>query len=172
MNRAFDENGPHWPAGEADHITVELLNATNYGNIVYSVPDVVLNTNGTATVTIPATYSGSYYITLKHRNSIETTSAIPISFAGSTITQSFITPAQVFGGNLRAMGGGIYAVYGGDVNQDGAVDLLDMVPVDNGSYDYLFGYLDSDVNGDGAIDILDLVIIDNNNYNYIGSYHP
>ncbi|MEI6750000.1 MAG: hypothetical protein WCM93_12640, partial [Bacteroidota bacterium] len=74
LNQAFDENGPHWPAGVADHITVELHNAASYGTIAYSA-DVALSTTGAATLTVPADRNGSYYITIKHRNSLETVSA-------------------------------------------------------------------------------------------------
>ncbi|MFZ4707361.1 MAG: VPS10 domain-containing protein, partial [Bacteroidales bacterium] len=124
LNQAYDENGPHWLSGVADHITVELHTAADYGTIAYSA-DVELSTAGTATVTVPADNNGSYYITIKHRNSIETVSATAVSFAGSTISQSFGAPADVFGGNLLLMSDNGYAIYGGDVNQDGLLDGSD-----------------------------------------------
>jgi len=171
MLQASDENGAHWPAGVADHITVELHDAANYATIVYTV-DVALSTTGTASVTIPADKSGSYYITIKHRNSIETTTAIAKSFAGSTIAQSFGTTADVFGGNLQLMIGGGHAIYGGDVNQDGIIDSGDMIPVENDAASASSGYLFDDCNGDGLIDSSDMVIIENNAALAIGAATP
>lgn len=172
LKQAFDEfGGPHFTSPTADQITVELHNAANYAVIAYTVPAVNLSTSGTATVTIPSTYGGSYYITVKHRNSVETTTAAAVSFAGATINQSFAV-ANVFGGNLGLMIDGYYAIYAGDVNQDGAIDSGDFTPVDNDAFNYAAGYLATDVNGDGAIDSGDFTSIDNNGFNYIGTSHP
>ena len=172
MRQAQDELGAHWPTGVADHITVELHDAGNYANIVYTATEVPLSTDGNASITVPGNFSGNYYITIKHRNSIETTTATAVSFAGSTINQSFGLPTNVYGGNLQLMIDGKYTIFAGDVNQDGAVDSNDMIPVDNDSSNYLYGYLITDVNGDGVIDSNDMVKIDNNNANYVGTVHP
>jgi hypothetical protein len=162
MRQAWNAFGPQWPAGVADHITVELHDAASYATIVYTATDVPLSTNGTATVTVPAIYSGSYYITIKHRNSVETTTASVVSFAGNTINQSFGAPAKVYGGNLGVSLDGYYLIYGGDVNQDGIVDTGDMNEVDNGSTAILIGYNAADVNGDGIVDTSDMNTVDNN----------
>jgi hypothetical protein len=162
MRQAWNEAGPQWPAGVADHITVELHDATTYATIVYTASDVSLNIDGTATISVPTSYSGSYYITVKHRNSLETTTAAPVSFSGSVISQSFGSSADVYGGNLRISFDGRYLIYGGDVNQDGIVDTGDMNEVDNGSTSILFGYNAADANGDGIVDTSDMNIVDNN----------
>jgi N-acetylneuraminic acid mutarotase len=173
MRQAFDEfGGPHFTAPTADQITIELHDALNYANIVYSTSAVNLSTSGTATVIVPLVYNGSYYITVKHRNSVETTTAAAVSFAGSTINYSFGNPANVFGGNLGLMIDNYYVVYAGDVNQDGAVDSGDFTPVDNDASAYLSGYLVTDINGDGSVDSGDFTSIDNNGLSYIGTSHP
>jgi hypothetical protein len=162
MRQAWDGSGPHWPAGVADHITVELHSSTNYSTIIYSATNVPLSTTGAAVVSVPATYNASYYITVKHRNSIETTSASAISFAGNTINQSFGSKSFVYGGNLGVSFDGIYMIYSGDVNSDGIVDTGDMNDVDNGSTAILIGYTAADANGDGIVDTSDMNIVDNN----------
>jgi hypothetical protein len=172
MRQANDENGPHWPAGIADHITVELHNSASYSLIVYSVSDVLLSTGGTATVTIPSAYSGSYYITIKHRNSIETTTTSAVSFAGTVISQSFGSPSNVFGGNLGISFDGRYLIYGGDVDQDGFVGASDMATVDNQSASFGMGYIVEDVDGDGFVGASDMAIIDNNSSNFIFTVTP
>jgi hypothetical protein len=162
MRQAWNATGPQYAAGVADHITVELRDANNYSTVVWSLPDVPLSVSGTAEINTPAAHSGSYYITVRHRNSIETTIAAPVSFAGSTISQSFAAPTSVFGGNLKLSRDGLYLVYGGDVNQDGIVDTGDMNWVDNGSSAILRGYNAADANGDGIVDTSDMNIVDNN----------
>ncbi|MHC1776582.1 MAG: hypothetical protein AB9834_14350 [Lentimicrobium sp.] len=172
MRQVSDEYGPHFGTGIADQITVELRNAANYNTIVHLADHVNLNTNGTVSVTIPGTLSGSYYITIRHRNSVTTTTAAPVSFASGTISYSFNQPSQAYGGNLLQMVTGQYVIFSGDVNQDGFIDTGDITPVDNDAANYATGYLDSDVNGDGITDTADMTIVDNNAAGYVGSMTP
>jgi PKD repeat protein len=172
MNQANNELGPQFGPGTADLITVELHNAGNYGIVEYSDPNVMLSTSGFAILSIPAGLSGNYYITVKHRNSIETTSASPVSFAAPVVNVAFDQPANVFGNNLLMMIDGYFVIFGGDVNQDGVIDTADMTPVDNDASSYAAGYLSTDVNGDGVIDTADMTIVDNNAAGYVGSLTP
>jgi len=172
MRQAIGSSGPQWGVGIADHITVELHNAVSYSTIVWSATGIPLSTAGTAVVTVPAVYGGSYYVTVKHRNSIETTSASPVSFAGTGINISFSSAAAVYGANLKASVDGYFLLFGGDVNQDGFVDSGDYPAVVNGNFNYLTGYLPADINGDGFIDSGDYPIMVNNNFKYVGTIHP
>ncbi len=172
MRQAQNATGAQWPAGVADHITVELHNGSNYATIVWSQADVSLSTAGTAIITVPAVYNGSYYITVKHRNSIETTTSSPVSFAGTIISRLFGSAPGIYGANLRASGDGYFLMFGGDVNQDGYVDSGDYPDVVNDNFKYMSGYLPTDINGDGIIDSGDYPIMVNNNLHYIGTIHP
>jgi PKD repeat protein len=172
MNQANNELGPQFSPGIADQITVELHNAGNYSLIEHSANNVNLGTNGKANVPVPITFPDSYYITIKHRNSIETTTAFPLSLAGSLITYDFDGPSKAFGGNLLMMTDGEYVIYGGDANQDGAIDGGDVTPFDNDQFNYVSGYVNTDINGDGIIDSGDGTIIDNNQFYYIGASLP
>ena len=172
MNQAYNASGPNWPAGVADQITVELHDGTTYPTIVYSAIAVPLNISGSAIVNVPVNLNGFYYITIKHRNSLLTTSATSISFIGNALTYSFGLPTNVFGNNLALSADNYYLIYGGDVNQDGSIDSMDFTNVDNDSKIIMKGYLPSDVNGDGIIDSLDFNLIDNNNKKIIKSKLP
>ena len=172
MRKAQNAVGDQFAGLTADQITVELHSSASYTAKIFTVNNVNLSTTGTSAITIPGLHSGSYYITVKHRNSIETTTASPVSFAGGTINYNFSGPAQAYGGNLLLMAGGFYAIYGGDVNQDGSVDTGDMTPVDNDAADYAAGYLPTDANGDGIVDTADITIVDNNGAAYITSATP
>ena len=148
--------------GIADRITIELHQSGNYSTVVYTATSIDLSLNGTVTITVPAEYSGNYYITIRHRNSIETTTSAPVSFAGATVNQSFAAISSVYGENLKSSGDGYYLIYGADVNQDGIVDTGDMNDVDNGSASIMIGYNVPDANGDGLVDTSDMNMVDNN----------
>ena len=173
MNQAQGLSGPQFGPGIADQVTVELHNALNYSNIVYSLGLVNVSTSGNIAISaIPALYNSSYYLTIRHRNSIETTSASAISFAGTTVNYDFSTAAtQAYGNNLKHMGT-VYAIYGGDATQDGYVDGSDMAVVDNASTAVLHGYNPQDVNGDGIVDGSDMAMVDNNSTAIVQAIKP
>ncbi|KAF0193830.1 MAG: hypothetical protein FD166_3636, partial [Bacteroidetes bacterium] len=109
---------------------------------------------------------------IKHRNSIETTTALPLSFAGADIIYNFTTAAsQAYGSNLHQAGSN-FVIFGGDVNQDGSVDTGDMTPVDNDAGSFAGGYLNTDINGDGTVDTGDITVIDNNAASFTGKITP
>lgn len=165
MNQAHDQNGTNWPEGVADQIRVELHNATPgfYASILYTSPYINLGTNGQAQATIPASLGGSYYITIKHRNSLETVSAYPVSFSGNSINYNFHSSANAaYGNNLKHLGGGIYGIYCGDVNQDGFTNESDAISIESNALSFSTGYITQDLNGDGIVDAIDLIMLDTN----------
>jgi hypothetical protein len=172
MHPAMDESGVHWGATVADKITIELRDVTNYSSLVYSASNVNLSTSGLASVQFPAAHNGSYYIVIRHRNSILTVSANPVSFAGSFTAYAFDNGSKAFGANMLLKGDGTWVIYGGDTNQDGLVDSSDMLSVDNDATNFATGYIANDVNGDGLIDAGDMILLDNNASSFIGSVTP
>ena len=173
MRQANDEGSSHYAAPIADRITIELHDTADYGTVVYSDPAVNLNTTGTASVRIPAIHRGSYYITVRHRNGIATTTFSPVDFSSETVFYDFTDHSdKAYGNNLLLMEDGKYVLYSGDVNQDDIIDGGDMSAVDNQSAFFASGYLSEDVNGDGLIDGSDLSIVDNNAAAFIGVVTP
>jgi hypothetical protein len=160
----------------SDTIKVLLANSAAPHAFADSSYAILDSLTFTATAALSTAASGSYYLVIKHRNSIETWSAAPITFTqGSTATYDFTTAAsQAYGSNLIAVGSiPRYAIYSGDVNQDGYVDPLDLSLVDQDSYNYVSGTaLATDLNGDHYVDPLDLSICDQNSYNYVGVATP
>lgn len=157
----------------ADHISIELHNSSDYSVIEYVVNDVDLTTNGIANLRIPAQHDGNYYLTIVHRNSIKTTTAIPVSFSGNLISYNFTSDAsKAFGDNMVQMADGKWAFFGGDANQDDIVDSGDMIQVDNDVSNFATGYLPSDCNGDGLVDSTDMVLVDNNSSAFVTAVLP
>ena len=173
MHPAMNESGiARWGADIADKITVELHDNSDYSNAALVVPDADLHTDGTSAITIPSTFNGSYYIAVKHRNSIEIVSAVPVLFNETSVNYNFNATSKAFGNNLSITADGWFVIYGGDVLPDGTIDEGDMTLVDNDSKNYLTGYISSDTNGDGVIDSGDMTIVDNNAAKYIETVHP
>jgi plastocyanin len=172
MNHAQGSSGNQFPGNTADQVFIELHNATPPYDITGTPFLANLSIEGTASLSIPGSFSDNYYIVVKHRNSIETWNSSPVSFSGQLITYDFSTAAsQAYGGNLRLIAGK-YVIYGGDVTQDDLVDSADITPVDNDSGNFETGYLVTDANGDGSVDTADMTILDNNSSEYIATVTP
>lgn len=156
---------------DVDDITVELRNAiAPYGLVATTT--AALKTNGTALVNFTNSYTGSYYVVVKHRNALETWSANPVLITTST-TYDFTTAAnKAYGDNQISVGNGQYAIYSGDVNQDENVDLIDASMLETDINAFQFGYLGTDINGDGNVDLLDAPIVETNINGFIFSSHP
>jgi peptidoglycan/xylan/chitin deacetylase (PgdA/CDA1 family) len=155
-----------------DTVIVELRHSTPPFALADSIKKV-LDTAGVGTFTFTnAVNDTQYYLVVRHRNSIETWSASTISFHSVNLNYDFTSgPNKAYGNNLIVKGGKA-CIYSGDVNQDGLVDLSDLVLVDNDNANYVTGFAITDVNGDGLVDLSDLVIVDNNNINYISEQVP
>jgi pimeloyl-ACP methyl ester carboxylesterase len=152
---------PVFPANIADSVTLELRNAASPHALAYSVGGR-LQMDGTVHFVITQNLSGSYYIVLKNRNSIETWSAQPASFQGNVFYYDFTDAAgKAYGNNLKLIGGN-YAIYSGDKNQDGSINATDKNETGTAAGSFTKGYVSSDINGNGVVDGLDLILIDNN----------
>ena len=163
---------------ETDEITVSLWSVASLAN---ETPDysatAILHTDGTADMEFPAAVDGnSWFIAVKHRNHIETWSSQPVLFSNSTSYDfsSDITQAYDDGINapMALMSGGEYAIYGGDVNQDGGIDASDLGQTFNDANTFEFGYIPSDVTGDGGPDASDLALIYNNSQLFLFYARP
>ncbi len=121
--------------------------------------------------------TGTYYIVIKHRNTIETWSRSggePF-IAGSTMSYDFTDAAdKAFGSNMIQVDNSplSFGIYSGDVNRDGNVGAADLSLVDNDVFNFVSGYVNSDVNGNGVLDATDLAIIDDNAYAFVSKVTP
>ena len=172
MNKAKDENGDHFSEDIADQIDIEIRNSTLPYQIVYNINSINLKTDGTCQFTVPSELTDAYYLVIKNRNHIETWSAVPVSFIQTNPGYNFTDQlSKAFGNNLKLLGSN-YCVYSGDVNQDGIIDGMDMVLVDNQSALFSSGFLPADLNGDGVINYLDMLMLVNNSSVFIGLKAP
>ncbi|MBK7029483.1 MAG: hypothetical protein IPH45_09815 [Bacteroidales bacterium] len=172
MNKAQDQTGNQFTGPIADKITIELHNANPPFTLAAGPFTVNLNTNGSASLSLPASMNSSYYIVVKHRNSVETWNGTPLSIGVGTVNYNFSLAAnQAYGNNLKQINGK-YVIYAGDVNKDGFIDAADMINVDNQAANFAQGYLPDDVNGDGDVTFADMVMVNDNSTLFIGKIVP
>jgi hypothetical protein len=146
-----------------DLITVELHNATTYATIEYTTTAVELHQDGTCNsagsgyIEIPAEYTGNYYITIKTRNHLKTTTSSAVSFSNPTISYDFSDAAtKAYGSNMKLLNTGVYGVYAGDVNQDGNMTPRDLSTLLTALKQGVEGYNLNDLDGNGNISPTDL----------------
>ncbi len=117
-----------------------------------------------------------YYLRVKSINHLATWSALPnIVFAAGgppNATYDFTTsPSKAFGNNQTP--GPPSCMFGGDVNQDGTIDVTDAGLIDNDAFNFTAGpRLATDINSDGVVDLSDASIADNNIFNFVSKVSP
>ncbi len=114
-----------------------------------------------------------YYISINHRNSIETWSKdTSLRFVSSSIHYDFTADSsRAYGNNMKMINGKAH-IFSGDVNQDGLIEVTDGSIVSNDAFEYRLGYSKSDLNGDRIVDSSDLIIVDGNIGNYVVAIIP
>lgn len=162
----------------SDTISIQLWSPTNLNA---TTPEhntnVVLSKTGTSNAYFPPYILGnSYYLVVKNRNHIETWSASPLTFTDTTKYDFSTSATKAFSdginSSMKIMADGKYALYSGDINQDGGIDISDMQITVNDASNFLFGYYNSDCSGDGGSDISDMQIIENNSSQFIFKARP
>lgn len=146
-----------------DSITVELRTSSSPFNIVEQ-KIILLPSDGNAQISLNNISNGvPYYLVIKNRNSLETWSSTTITFTNDTSSYDFTTSsAKAFGDNLKQINGK-WCVITGDINQDGFIDISDVVDVFKDYVLNVSGYVSTDLNGDLVTDINDVNIVFQNN---------
>ena len=145
-----------------DTVKAYLKNITSPYALVDSASAVIDSVNFRGEFRFKNADNGTYYIVLKHRNSIETWSKSGgIVFTKySSMSYDFTNAATQAYGNNMILVGTKWCIISGDVNQDGSVDALDRSACWNDRN--LSGHYATDLNGDGVVDALDRSICWNN----------
>jgi len=159
-----------------DTITAYLRNSNSPYNIIDQHKSFV-SANGIASLKFSNAMTGTYFLVLKHRNSIETWSAAGNLFRRTLIPADYdfsISSSQAYGNNQKQIDTSPvrFAIYSGDGNQDGTVDVTDIVDVYNDALIGNSGYVSTDMNGDDFVDAADIVITYNNAINIVSVVTP
>ncbi|MBK8553962.1 MAG: hypothetical protein IPL53_24120 [Ignavibacteria bacterium] len=160
----------------SDTVTVNIRNYTSPFNIIDS-KTLLLSTSGQfnyGTVGVPVINNTLYYLQVRQRNSLETWNKGSV-FTSSNQSYDF-TPAntQAYGNNMIQVNTSPvkFAVYSGDVNQDGAIDLDDVIQINNDANAFATGYIVTDLNGNNVSDLDDLLVAYNNSAAFVAVMKP
>lgn len=160
-----------------DSLTIYLRDAVSPYAVRDSFRSEIDSISRSADAYFYDTPSGTYYIVIKHLNSIETWTREGGVYLEKSTQWSFgfdfvNINTWAYGQNVKHVGN-VYCIYTGDVNQDGAVDIGDLSLIDNDSYNFISDrFLPSDLNGDNIVDLSDLLLGENNAINYVRAITP
>ena len=150
------------PATAVDWVLVRLRTGTGPGTVVGTRAALLLrdgrvvDVDGASPVGFPGVAPGAYYVVVGHRNHLAVMSAGAVTFPSGVGAYTFTTAeAQAYGtGAMRALTGGVFALFGGDGNGSGDVSAADRNAVwrpQNG----LAGYRSGDFNLSGDVSAVD-----------------
>ena len=157
---------------DVDTVRVTLVDPLTLSSVDSSFG--IVQTDGSMTVIFEdTTLDGhSYYLKLNHRSSLETWSSVPVSMTDPVYYDFTDAATRAFGDNLRDLGNGLFAVWSGDVDQDGVIGLTDFSLVESTSQQFVYGYVVNDITGDIMVESADYSLIENNAQLFLISLRP
>lgn len=159
-----------------NEISVYIASSTAPYNIIDSSVNYFCSNNSSGFYTFNNAPAGFYYLVLKHKNMLETWSAYTYSLTKESPNYAdfryYISKA--YGNNLVNVNNSPvrYAMYSGDVNHDGAIDLTDIILIYNDAASFTSGNVASDLTGENIVDLNDVLIAYNNATNFVSVKKP
>ena len=162
---------------QSDTVTAYLRKTTSPFNIVDTAKAVINSSTLQGNFSFKNAPTGTYYITVKHRNSLETWSKTGGELFSNGFTVNYDMTnlsSKAFGNNLTQVDASpvVFATYSGDVNKDSFIDLTDVVYIYNDAVNFATGYIISDVTGDNITDLADVLIAFNNSGKFVSVVKP
>lgn len=142
----FNQDGVS-PTNEVETVTATLWAGSN----AVETAEATLQTDGTATFEFEA--SGNYHVSVHGVNSLEVFTPVVLAVGTTPVSYDFtIAASQAHGANQIEVETNVFALYSGDINQDGVIDQadIDLYEADIESSEY--GVQATDLNGDGGVD--------------------
>jgi len=186
---------PVFDEGITDEVIVSLHKVVNYekydwGDKLVFQKKTPLTNDGNAWVSLPneisgEPFSGDYWLSITHHNHLETVYHNPITINGKGVYHcSFIhgdaNHNNALGDNQAYLGEILrnneaihaWAMYVGDINNDGFIDILDRDLLRLSMWNGIRGYIPEDLNGDGVVSIRDRSILQRNSLTGIRAELP
>ncbi|MEO8665897.1 MAG: choice-of-anchor B family protein [Ignavibacteria bacterium] len=162
---------------KTDTVRAYLRNASAPYIIVDSSSAVVDSVTLTGNFKFSNAPNGTYYIALKHRSCIEVWSKAggesydPMTIQSYDFTNS---DSKAFGNNIVQVDASPvrFALYSGDINFDGVVNLNDVIATSNDFALFVTGYVNTDLSGDNIVNLTDIIIGQNNAVKFIVKIIP
>jgi len=158
-----------------DTVKVYLRETNSPYNIIDSASRALDTINFSNVFSFYNSVSGSYYIEIKHDQCTETWSRS----GGEVLTNDSniynydftFTDSQAFGNNLIQKGFK-FCLYSGEINNDGFINLDDMLTIYNDAAEFKTGNIRTDLTGDKLVDLNDILIVFNNAVRFVSVIRP
>ncbi|MCB0728437.1 MAG: aryl-sulfate sulfotransferase, partial [Ignavibacteriae bacterium] len=157
-----------------DTVRAYVRSSSSPFGIVDSALSVVDSVNFNGNFRFYNVPDGTYYVSTKHRNGLETWSKAggEAFVSGGVYQYDFTSAAANSYGSNAVLKGSKYCFYSGDVNQDGNINVSDVLLISNDAANNITGYVNTDVNGDNVTDLSDILITYNNAINFVSKMTP
>ena len=179
MNSALYNSGVGIDPTEIDTVHVCLIDPNTLVQV--ECYDGILKDDGSLSCAFTHSPGGnSYYIQIRHRNTLETWSANPVPMTYVSSYDFSISDTSAYGGNMVQVEPGVWAVWSGDCAdisatpdvQDGFIDSGDFSAIENDTQNFSFGYITTDLTGDAITESTDYSVVENNSQLFLISSHP
>ena len=162
---------------KSDTVKAYLRNASSPFSIMDSSEAIIDSVSMEGNFKFNNAGPGNYYIVLKHRNCIETwSSSGGISYDPMKINSYDFTSSdmQAYGNNQILVDNSPvkYAMFSGDVNNDGSVELTDLIDVYTAAVSFTSGDILHDLNGDNTVNLNDVIVCYNNVSSFVSVTKP
>ncbi len=160
-----------------DTLTAYLRSISSPYNIFDSSKAVIDSISLTGEFHFNNSFTGTYYIAVKHRNSLETWSKSGGQSLINGFTQNYDMTdlsSKAYGNNLTQVDASPvkFAIYSGDINDDSFIDLTDVIYINNDAVNFVTGYELSDVTGNNISDLTDVLVAYNNAGSFVSVIRP
>lgn len=161
-----------FPSPIADLVSISLADSCSPHSIIYHIDNVPVRVNGYVFLPYPDSIVGRrYYLVVNHRNSIETWSSSPVLMETDTTSFDFSSSKLSACEENLVSRSECFALYAGDINQDGLIDLEDMILL-SARLNTLSIYESTDINGDGITEQEDLMMVEDAASGFISVKKP
>ncbi|MEM6344333.1 MAG: dockerin type I domain-containing protein [Bacteroidota bacterium] len=156
-----------------DWVFLELRDKNNVSTVLRTTSALIqrdgdiVGLDGVSPLNFPEMPEDDYYLSLKHRNhlGIRTSGLLtvarietPYDFS-SGLAQAYDNPGILNNDAMVDLGGGVYGLFRGDVNQNGIINVVDvLISKSNVTPPQAGVYSAGDINLDGNISIVDFLI--------------
>jgi hypothetical protein len=142
-----------------DWIIIELRDFSNYCIPVDTIAAFlrkdgkVLSISGDSIITLPIEMpANNYYVIVRHRNHISVMTDNPIYLSSNSELYDFSSTNYLYYGyDAYALSNGKFAMYPGDADRNGIVNIADYQNFQNNSFYAIIGYISTDFNLDGIL---------------------
>ncbi len=160
----------------SDTITVKLHSSVFPFNLIDQAKGVINKNTFYGKFFFRSAPTGNYYLDIRHRNCVETWSSSPVMLVRNTnnVYDLSSSVSKSYGSNIQQVDASPlrFGIFSGDVDQNGTVNLTDVLTVFNQSIIFATGYKVTDLTGNYITDLNDVIFAFNNSIGFVVKVTP